>query len=274
VGIRKRSMIISAVIGAIGVIVAGGTISPAMAATTSGVRYQMVQHVTMVGPNGTECNANVLSAEVSAGRPAYASAVVTNDLPATCTGWLQSSVKGGAWKDVSPRQSLTGRLGLDNPTWDKTANYYAGPGTRIRACILVAPTKSALCTGPVSLAASTAKPANDGTSVFFAQKQKTVSIIISGPPCLAFPSSDTKSKTGTSRVNLTLEEIDSPFTCTGWLESSTNNGKTWAPATATYSVVGSVGLEYAFSPAVADGTGRLVRACIKVNAGTRCSAGW
>jgi hypothetical protein len=262
-----------AAIGAAGAIVAGGTI-PAPAATTSGVRYQAVQFVRQSGPNGT-CYATVLSAALSAGHPAYASAMVTNTTTEACWGWLQNSVNGGAWKDVSPWQSVPGGQGL-NPAqgaWSKTADYYAGPGTRIRACVQI-PTEgvSPQCSGPVSLGGSTAKPASDGTSVYYPHMQQSVSI---GHYCFAFLSSSTKSKASTSRVNLTLQGRAVAPTCTtGWLESSTNNGKTWAQATPTYSLNILSGLEYAFSPAVADGTGHLVRACVKGNAAKKCSAAW
>jgi hypothetical protein len=79
VGILKRSMMAVAAIGAVGAIAAGGSV-PALAATTSGVRYEAVQYATTLGPNGTECAANVLSAAVSAGSPAYVSVMVQNTL--------------------------------------------------------------------------------------------------------------------------------------------------------------------------------------------------
>jgi hypothetical protein len=266
-------MMIVAAIGAAGAIVAGGTI-PAPAATTSGVRYQAVQYASAAGPNGT-CYATVLSAAISAGKPAYVSAMVENSLTFACTGWLQSSVNGGAWKDVSPKQSVPGGQGLNpaNGAWYKTANYYAGPGTRIRACIRVqVPMPGATCSGPVSLASSTAKPASDGTSVYYAHRQQSVGI---GYQCFAFLSSSTKSKASTTHVNLTLlGDAVVPTCTTGWLESSTNNGKTWEQATPTYSLNIVSGIEYAFSPAVADGTGHLVRACVKGNAAKKCSAAW
>jgi hypothetical protein len=55
-----------------------------------------------------------------------------------------------------------------------------------------------------------------------------------------------------------------------------NKGKTWEQATPTYSVdyFSEGSLEYAFAPAVADGTGHLVRACVRVNAGKKCTAAW
>jgi hypothetical protein len=261
-----------AAIGAAGAIVAGGTI-PAPAATTSGVRYQAVQSVTQGGPNGA-CFATVLSAALSAGKPAYVSAMVKNVRPEACTGWLQNSVNGGAWKDVSPKQGVPGGT-WSNPAWYKTANYYAGPGTRIRACIQVPILRvPPLCSGPVSLASSTAKPASDGTSVYYAQQW--VGIHPGGVnQCNAWLNSSTKSKASTTHVNMILQGLAVVPTCTtGWLESSTNNGKNWAQATPTYSLNTLSGLEYAFSPAVADGTGHLVRACVKGNAAKKCSAAW
>jgi hypothetical protein len=266
-----------AAIGAAGAIVAGGTI-PVLAATTSGVRYAAVQGATVAGPNGTGCTATVLSAAVSTGNPAYVSAMVENTLTQVCTGWLQSSVNGGAWKDVSPKQNVPGGQRLSNEAWYKTGNYYAGPGTRVRACILPQTPSGTTprCSAPVSLAQSTGTPASDGTSVYYAQKQQSVSIITGDSRCVAFLSSSSKSKTSTSQVNLTLLGLAVAPTCTtGWLESSTNNGKTWEQATPTYSVtINPSTLQYAFSSAGADGTGHLARACVKFNATKKCTAAW
>jgi hypothetical protein len=63
--------------------------------------------------------------------------MVMNTLTETCTGWLESSMNGGPWTGVSPQQNVPGGQGIINPAWYKTANYYAGPGTSIRACIEV-----------------------------------------------------------------------------------------------------------------------------------------
>ena len=273
-GLLKRSAITVAAVGAAGAIMAGGTIT-ALATTTSGVRYQSVQSVTQAGPNSTACIATVLSAAVSAGNPAYVSAWVTNSKAQECTSWLQSSVNGGAWADVSPAQSLPGGQLPGYPAWYKTANYYAGPGTRTRACVQVqikgVPPR---CSPPVSLAASNATPASDGTSVYYTGHQ-FVSIGTGDSHCAAWLNSSTKSKTSTSQVSLVLlGQAVTPTCTTGWLESSTNNGKTWALATPTYSLNLVSGLEYAFSPAVADGPGHLVRACVKGNAAKKCSAAW
>jgi len=61
-------------------------------------------------------------------------------------------------------------------------------------------------------------------------------------------------------------------TCTGWLESSSDNGATWEQVTSAYSVLPNI--EWAFSPAVADGTGQLVRACAQGTGAMVCAAAW
>jgi hypothetical protein len=271
VGILKRSMMTVAAIGAAGAIAAGGSV-PSLAATTSGVRYLQVQSTGVAGPSGTQCTAVVLSAAVSTGNPAYASAMVTNTLTNACTGWLQNSVNGGAWTDVSPRQSVPGGQGLNNPAWYKTANYYAGPGTSIRACLQYG-SGAARCSNPVSLAQSTGTPASDATPVYYAQKQLTVGVSGGSGQCLAYLNSSTVSKVATSQVNVIIQEQFSAA-CTGWLESSTDNGTTWEQATPTFSLPLSNSPEYAFAPAVADGTGQLARACVQGTAAKVCSAAW
>ena len=274
-GILNRSMMTVVTIGAAGAIVAGASI-PALAATTSGVRYQQVQSTTILaGSTATTCSASVLSAAVSAGDPAYVSAMVTNTAPNACAGWLQSSVNGGAWTDVSPQQSVPGGQGVNNPAWYKTANYYAGPGTRIRACLQYQSgvTTGSQCSNPVSLAASTATPANDGTPVLYAQKHQPAGTSSGQGQCSAYVNTSTVSKAATSQATMLLQE-QSSVACTGWLESSTDNGSTWAQATPTYSLPLSNTVDYAFSPAVADGTGQLVRACVQGTGAKVCTAAW
>jgi hypothetical protein len=125
----------------------------------------------------------------------------------------------------------------------------------------------------VSLAQSTATPASDGTSVYYTERQLSVSIVTGDSQCFAWLNSSTKSKASTTYVSMTLGGVAVAPTCTtGWLESSTDNGKTWQQATPTYSLNILSGIEYAFSPAVADGTGYLVRACVKGNAAKKCGA--
>jgi hypothetical protein len=274
-GIIQRCMTAAAAIGVAGVLIAGGSV-PALAATTSGVRYKVLQNAGTLGPNGTECIATLLSAAASDGSPSYVSAIVTNTLAKACTGWLQRSVNGGAWTDVSPEQSVPGGQGLSNEAWYKTANYYAGPGTSIRACVEVPVPAGAtpLCSTPVTLPDSTALPASDATSVYYAQHQKPANIGSGGNQCVAYLSSSTPSKASTSQVNLTLWEQGGVLACTAWLESSTDNGSTWEQATPTYSSTNTSWQQYAFSSAIADGAGQLVRACVQDTATEACTPAW
>jgi hypothetical protein len=269
-------MMTAAAVGVAGAIIGGGSV-PVLAATTSGVRYAVLSSTGTLGSDGTECDAQLLSAAASDGSPSYVSALVTNTLTETCTGWLESSVNGGAWTDVSPQQNVPGGQGLSNAAWYKTANYYAGPGTSVRACIEVqipAGDSSPICGTSASLAASTAQPASDATGVYYAQHQDPASIGSGGNQCWAYLSGSTTSKASASQADLTFWEQGGVLDCTGWLESSTDNGATWEQATPAYSSTNTSWQQYAFSPAIADGTGELARACVQDSTATACSAAW
>jgi len=281
VGMFRRLTMTVAAVGAAGALVAGGSLaaSAASAATTSGVRYQQVQSATILfGPSLDQCSVIALSAAPSIGSPAYVSAVVENWTTNTCTGWVESSVGGGAWTNVSPQQVAPGGLGPNNPSWFKTGNYYAGPGTSVRACIEAGPSTAPAtkCTNAVTLAASTAAPADDATGVYYAERQLGANANVNSSECFADVNSSTAAKSATSQANLTLQVNlgigDIP--CTGWLESSSDAGKTWTQVTPTYSLTSLSGETWAFSPAVADGTGQLVRACAQGTGAKVCGKPW
>ena len=273
VGLLKRSIMAVAAIGAAAAIAADGAI-PASAATTSGVRYQQIQTATiLLGPGVDQCTVIALSAAPSAGSPAYVSALVENWAPGACTGWIESSVNGGAWTNVSPQQVAPAGQGPNNPALFKTANYYAGPGTSVRACIEYGSAAATKCTSAVTLAASTATPADDATPVYWGQ---SVSVTIDSGPnmCFAAVNTSTLTKAATSQAALNLHAQYDGLPCTGWLESSSDNGHTWTQVTSTYSLTNAGAQTYAFSPAVADGTGQLVRACAQSTGAKVCSKGW
>jgi hypothetical protein len=280
----RRSLMAVAAVGAAGAIAAAVSV-PARAATTSGVRYlQEYVSTSFVGPGPSgmlnECSVVLLSAAASNGSPAYVSGLVENNTTDACTGWLEDSVNGGAWTNVSPQLTLPAtNQGLLNFPWAKTGNYYAGPGTSVRACVLTPaiPTSPAepLCSKTsVTLAASTAAPPDDGTSVWYNHNPQEVSAGSGDNMCSAsLNSGGALSKAATSQASLTLSGT---YSCTGWLETSADNGATWAQATPTSSLtLSSPRLEWAFSPAVADGTGELARACVQIGTqATVCTAGW
>jgi hypothetical protein len=60
------------------------------------------------------------------------------------------------------------------------------------------------------------------------------------------------------------------------VEASADNGATWEQATPTSSLTRSnPRVELAFSPAVADGTGELARACVRYGTQAKvCTAAW
>jgi hypothetical protein len=86
-------------------------------------------------------------------------------------------------------------------------------------------------------------------------------------------SSDTLGKTATSQASMTLSGTGS---CTGWVETSADNGATWEQGTLTSSLtLSNPRVEWAFSPAVADGTGELARACVQNGTQAKvCTAAW
>jgi hypothetical protein len=280
---RKRSVMAMAAIGAAGAIAAVSV--PAQAATTSGVRYLgEYASASFIGPGPSgmlnQCSVLLLSAAASAGSPAYVSGLQENNTTDACTGWLEDSVNGGAWTNVSPQLTLPATTqGLTNYPWAKTGNYYAGPGTRVRACVLTPaiPTSPAepLCSSTsVTLASSTAAAPDDGTSVFYNHNPQEVSENSGDDMCSAsLNSSATLAKTPTSQASMTLSGTGS---CTGWLEMSADSGATWQQATPTSSLTFSnPRVEWAFSPAVADGTGELARACVQNRTQAKvCTAAW
>jgi hypothetical protein len=284
VGIFNTSVMAVVAIGAAGVMAAASV--PAMAATTSGVRYRQ----TYTGVNWGEpaatgglglCSLGLLSAADSAGRPAYVSGLLENSTPSACTGWLQHSVNGGAWTDVSPRQTLPAtKHGWVNYPWAKTDDYYAGPGTRVRACVLTPaspnfPSEAKCSTSTVTLPASdAAAQASDRTPALFAHNNQSATINGSGRGCGVFlNSTGAVSKTATSKASMTVEGTT---TCTAWLETSADKGTTWKQATPTYSLPFTNPLtDWAFSPVVADGTGELARACGQFGTHAKvCTPAW
>jgi len=245
----KRSVMAVAAIGAIPV--------PAQAATTSGVRYlQEYVSASFIGPGPSgmlnQCSVVLLSAAASDGSPAYVSGLLENNTTDACTGWLEDSVNGGAWTNVSPQVTLPAiNQGLVDYPWAKTGNYYAGPGTSVRACVLTPAIPSSpaepLCSSTsVTLGTSTAAPPDDGTSVFYDHNPQEVSANSGSGDLMcsaSLNSSGTLGKTATSQASMTLSGTGN---CTGWVETSADNG-----------------------------TGELARACVQNGTQAKvCTAAW
>jgi hypothetical protein len=277
----KLSMMAAAVISAAGMIAFSSSI-PALAAT-SGARYEQLGHNAGwvgPGPSGSlnECYLTLLSAAPSDGSPAYVSGMLNNNTSDPCTGFLEDSVSGGAWTEVSPQVTLPETtLGLANYPWVKLANYYAGPGTSVRACVLTPAVPSTTeCGSAVTLNdTSTTVPADDSTSLFYAHNEQSVSALgADDSACRVFlNSSDSLDKTATSQA---LMGVEGTATCTAWLETSADNGQAWQQATPTYSLsFSNPNVDWALSGPVADGTGELARACALSSTGNEaCTPAW
>jgi hypothetical protein len=110
--------------------------------------------------------------------------------------------------------------------------------------------------------------------VYYGQGQVDVNLGSGSNLCFAEVNSSTVSKAASSQTALTLHAQYGGIACTGWLESSSDSGSTWTQVTPTYSLSYDGGQTYAFSPAVADGTGQLVRACAQSTGAKVCSKGW
>ena len=198
-----------------------------------------------------------------------------------CTGFLEDSVSGGAWTKVSRQVTLPATSqGLANYPWVKLGNYYAGPGTSVRACVLAPPSqgfpRTTECGSPVTLNdKSTTVPAHDSTSLFYAHNEQSATAIgADDSECRVFVnSSGSLDKTTTSKA---LMGVEGTATCTAWLETSANGGQTWRQATPTYSLAFSrPNIDWAFSRPVADGTGELARACALSSTGNEaCTPAW
>ena len=214
-----------AAIGAAGAIAAAVPF-PAQAATTSGVRYlEEYASASFIGPGPSgmlnQCSVLLLSAAASDGSPAYVSGLLENNTTDACTGWLEDSVNGGAWTNVSPQVTLPAtKQGLVNYPWAKTGNYYAGPGTRVRGCVLTpaipsSPAEPLCSSSSVTLASSTAAPADDGTPVFYDHNPQEVNAISGSLMCSAsLNSSGILGKTATSQASMTLSGTGS--CAAGW----------------------------------------------------------
>jgi hypothetical protein len=75
------------------------------------------------------------------------------------------------------------------------------------------------------------------------------------------------------RSMMTVAAIGAAAAITGESVAS-DGGSTWPQVTPAYSLSYDGGQTYACSPAVADGTGQLVRACAQSTGTKVCSKGW
>lgn len=247
-------------------LVLGGSAS-ALAAT---VQAYVVFDVAADGP----CGGLLQSAQVTAGGPADVSVYIENQQSGkTCTGWLERSVnKGKTWTVVSPRIGVPSSGAV--VSWAKSADYADGPGKVARACVRLG-SGPAVCSGAMSLRASTARDTGAAVPVSYVRRQvsSTGSVY-----CTGRLSSTTTGKTATSFVHAYVGDFAATAMCTGVLESSANGGRTWqvvsamlaAPASHRSGAVQTA----AYGPRYPDGKSRLARVCITAAGKRYCTRAW
>lgn len=267
--ITKRIATVTVTIGAaVGLML--GSAAPALADT-----QQAYVAGSLTGDGTGACEVFLLSAQVSAGGPAYVSAVVANSGTKTCTGWIERSTnKGKTWTTVSPRVAVPHST---PPAYAKTADYYDGPGDLARACYQYG-TGKASCGSAVTLKSSTAKDA--GSSLPLSYERTSVNASTSNNGCFGGLASTTTAKKSTSSVDALIYNVSTSLnkagtTCTGVLQESTNGGKSWKTVSASHAVPSPANtIAYGFTSTYADGTGHLARVCITLASKQHCSKGW
>jgi hypothetical protein len=269
---RRVAAVTLTLAAAVGLTVAGAL--PALADTHQD--YVAVSGVGDITSSST-CDVLLLSAQVSAGGPAYVSAFIENGGSKTCTGWIERSVnKGKTWTTVSKRVAVPR---YKPAGYAKTADYYTG-GDLARPCYQYG-TGKATCGPAVTLKGSKARDTGGSLPVSYAREAASASS--SGAQCEAGLGSTTTAKKPSSSVDAFVINISSSFTkagpaCTAVLQESANGGKSWKTVSASHVVpapADAIGL--GFTAAYADGTGHAARVCVALASSPKaqhCSKAW
>jgi hypothetical protein len=273
--IMKRMVSIAGVAGAAFGLVVGGVAVPAFAATSP---YFLVVGTEMYpAPSATNgghgCSTGLYSTQVTAGAPAYVSAIGSNVFAGKpCVIELERSAnKGKTWKVIAPKLTVPAAAVITDA---KTANYYDGPGNEARACI-VGPKSVLHCGHAIALAKGKGTPAGGAEPVSYS-KATVVDHATTGYCGTALytftPVKKASSKAGADVVGLFLKT-----TCSMYLQESRNGGKTWTTVSATYTLPAKAAETGGYTLITfPDGPGRLARSCVR--AGTSktafCTTAW
>ena len=188
-----------------------------------------------------------------------------------CRVQLQrSSNKGKTWTGASGLDAIGSRTGT--VVLAKTYNYYVG-GDEARGCVTV--NGGTHCTSAVTISGGSGVPAQEALSPSFLDEQATAST--SKGACLGAVTSVASPKSSKSTAGAVFLNQYSGATCTGWLERTKNNGKTWYNESASHSIGNVSGTTaYAITATYADGTGYKVRACVRLSSSStvHCSTAW
>ena len=224
------------------------------------------------------CEVALLSARLSGSTPADVSADMVSTHPGhTCTAFIERSVTSKTqWSVASAKVALPSVNGLAGVA--NTGLVYDGPGYKARACVQAAGSSTVSCTSALSLAKGSGTATSPAFSAVYQRKQALVFRInskgIAGACVGILSSSTTAKKTGASVMGLLASLGDS---CTAWIQTTVNKGKTWTTVSPVVSYKGLSTTEgLAFTARYADNPGHLARLCVKdaTNKQTNCSGGW
>jgi hypothetical protein len=260
---RKLLTIAGAAVAAGGLVLSAA--APALADTTD--VYVQKANLT-VSTSAGSCSIYLTAAEGHN----YASLFYNNvHSGVVCRVQLERSANHGkTWARVSGLDAIGSRSGTI--VLAKTYNYYVG-GDVARGCVTV--NGGTHCTSAVTISGGSGVPAQEALSPSFLDE--LVSSSTSEDSCQAAVVSAASPKSSKSTAGAVFINQSSGHTCTGWLERTNNNGKTWYNESASHSIGNVSGTTaYAITATYADGTGYKVRACLRLSGSSavHCSTAW
>jgi hypothetical protein len=182
----------------------------------------------------------------------------------------RSANHGKTWSLASSLDAIGSRP--NTVVLAKTYNYYVG-GYEARGCVIV--NGGTHCTSAFTISGGHGVPAQEALSPSFLDE--IVNYSISKGSCEGGVVSAASPKSSTSTAGAVFLNQSSGRTCTGWLERTNNNGKTWYNESASHTIGNVSGTTtYAITAAYHDGTGYKVRACVRLSGSStvRCSTAW
>jgi hypothetical protein len=274
--IFRRAMGVAVLTAAAAAVTLAGA-APSFASTTTTPllqKYSVREIATRDAGTGS-CSAELLSTQIAATDPAYASAYMLNAHSGKlCLGWLErKTTTGKTWNIVSEIHILSSVPGLTE--YGKTGNFPDGPGFEARACLQIGSGTAPACTTAVTLRKSAETVPFDYVPPAYARHTALAGGSL-GSTCAAEVSSSTVAKTASSLASGAFVSLGAQ--CTGWLQLSADGGTTWGTITPIYVIdaTATSPAVTAFTGTFTDHTGTLVRTCVRVGDAkvAHCTAGW
>jgi hypothetical protein len=264
-----RRVIGPAAAAATAVVFALATTVPASAAptTTAWDSFDLGRYMAQSGA----CNVQLQTARLSAGTPAYISAVVhEQNSPNPCLAVLQRSGNGGkTWTQVGVKL-IVAPAPIRFEDFAVSRATYAGPGSRARACVWTTKTPRR-CTPAITVAAGKGVPASPALPDSFYRAGLGVN------DCWGQVNSTTLRKQRGSSADAMF--LVKRATCVGWIQVSDDKGHTWRTVypRVVFTADSDHPLVQAYLAPHPDGPGRIARACFQEPAASKtisCTLSW